>query len=458
MPAYKPGQGVNAAALERLRARKTEQAGVADVPAEDKSEQWDRLLGVAAKKKLRCGVCTRPLSEQDQMAKRIVCLACESTPASSSAASGGLSRQQASFVSEEFGKDLFYFCLRAAPPQPAAPQQERAAGAAAGETSSAADGPKTQRSVPALARGASISESLSLVPRGRAPLSVLSFNLLADCYVRVEGQPWNAFAHCEGGVLAWEARLPLIRELLQSCAADVVCLQEVVMEWRVPPGSEKEEWCSPAWMAELEGYAVVVQGFKQKEWEGQAERNQRVCGVKAPTGVATLYSSARFKEWTPPKHGSGSGLTVFLRSLEPASDAGDATLDVAVGNVHLAGDPSKSAEHVKALGSLKKNLGKRDLCLVCGDFNSECAPTSDVGRWFAEEGFIEAPTGSSWAEPGNGQRLDHIFHSRGLMAVAASGDLPPEEVASGLPCGTCPSDHAPVSTLFAATVRGRCPW
>merc|ERR1712151_1178972 len=98
----------------------------------------------------------------------------------------------------------------------------------------------------------------------------------------------------------------------------------------------------------LQGYTAVPQGFKTKEWESQAERNKRVCGVKAPTGVATLYNHSRFSELSPPKHGSGSGLVVFLQRKENLAGTGDVNLQVAVGNVHLAGDPERSAEHVKA--------------------------------------------------------------------------------------------------------------
>lgn len=77
MPSYRPGQGLSDEAVERLRARKTAANSVADVPAQDSNAQWDRLLGTGATKKLRCGVCTRPLSEDDQRAKRVVCSLCE---------------------------------------------------------------------------------------------------------------------------------------------------------------------------------------------------------------------------------------------------------------------------------------------------------------------------------------------------------------------------------------------
>lgn len=69
--AYRPGQGLNSEALERLRARK-QQA----LPAEDDSKQWDSLLGGGAKKKTRCGVCTRPLSNEEQCTNTFICSLC----------------------------------------------------------------------------------------------------------------------------------------------------------------------------------------------------------------------------------------------------------------------------------------------------------------------------------------------------------------------------------------------
>ena len=64
MAVYRPGQGLAKDTVKRLHDRKCVDAGIADVPAEDANEQWDKILGgPGAKKKLRCGNCTRPLSE-----------------------------------------------------------------------------------------------------------------------------------------------------------------------------------------------------------------------------------------------------------------------------------------------------------------------------------------------------------------------------------------------------------
>jgi len=81
MPAYKPGQGLSNEALVRLRARKQGTEGAVELPAKDQSQQWDQLLGVGAKKKPRCGICTRPLGAEELVAKQLVCDRCTSPPA-----------------------------------------------------------------------------------------------------------------------------------------------------------------------------------------------------------------------------------------------------------------------------------------------------------------------------------------------------------------------------------------
>jgi len=75
MKAYRPGQGLNKEALERLRERRHANDGVADLPAPDSSKQWDRLLGEGARKKPRCGICTRPVSDEET-GMPLLCSAC----------------------------------------------------------------------------------------------------------------------------------------------------------------------------------------------------------------------------------------------------------------------------------------------------------------------------------------------------------------------------------------------
>ncbi|CAL1155606.1 unnamed protein product [Cladocopium goreaui] len=69
MALYQPGQGLNPAAIARLRGRKDVNKVFNDLPAEDYSKQWDSLLGQGAKKKLRCSHCTRHASVASGMAE-----------------------------------------------------------------------------------------------------------------------------------------------------------------------------------------------------------------------------------------------------------------------------------------------------------------------------------------------------------------------------------------------------
>lgn len=452
MAAYRPGQGLNKQAVARLQERKQLNEGIADVPAEDRNEQWTKVLGgEGQKKKLRCGSCTRPLSDEEISQKLLVCSRCKNGEIEKEGVVG------LSLELDEFSTSIEYYCqciasahIQAVPDPP--PLKCRSKPEAMRVEVDAND-------IFRIERGTSMGSNdlLSHVPKGSTSLSVLSFNLLASCYVRVEGQPWNAFSYCADEHLAWENRLPRVLDLLNASGADIICLQEVVVERRALSPGAPEEWNLPAWTDQLHGYKGVLQGLKQKEWDKNSERNLRACGSSTPTGVATFYRNERLEESSVSKHGSGSGTTLFLRCREQP-EPGSAPLEVAIANIHLVGDPSKSDSHVKALEGVKKNLGRQALRIVCGDFNSECERGSEVANWFADEGFIEVPTGTSWAEPSKALRLDHMFATSGLRIIAASGNLSAEEVATGMPCASCPSDHAPVAALFSGTMPGRCPW
>lgn len=207
---------------------------------------------------------------------------------------------------DELGSAIMYYCHEiavAVSTQQAAPVRVCGSNAAlvqkpAPDAKRESSPMEANHNVIPLIRGASLCSSslLELVPKGHTHIGVLSFNVLADCYVRVEGQPWNAFAHCEDAHLAWEQRLPQVLQLLNGSGADVICLQEVMVEKRAPPGGGAEEWRLPSWTDQLQGYAGVLQGLKQKEWDKNSERNQKHIGRSIPTGVATFYNMKRFEE------------------------------------------------------------------------------------------------------------------------------------------------------------------
>jgi len=76
MALYQAGGGLNAEAIARLRGRQDHKA-FSHLPAQDKSKQWENLLGSGATKKPRCSQCTRPLSLTDASTRQLVCPRCE---------------------------------------------------------------------------------------------------------------------------------------------------------------------------------------------------------------------------------------------------------------------------------------------------------------------------------------------------------------------------------------------
>ena len=106
--------------------------------------------------------------------------------------------------------------------------------------------------------------------------SIMSYNILADCYVRVPNQPWSksyiisteypnifidGFPFCADEFLDWNRRRSAISEELKSYQADIVCLQEVMFE------KIDGTWRLPLWLSDFLslGYEGVMQGLKQKE-------------------------------------------------------------------------------------------------------------------------------------------------------------------------------------------------
>jgi endonuclease/exonuclease/phosphatase family metal-dependent hydrolase len=246
-------------------------------------------------------------------------------------------------------------------------------------------------------------------------LRVASWNLLADCYVRVQGQPWNDFAHCSDEHLCWEVRKPKIEEFIATSDADILGLQEVVFEkrdgiWQLP------EWLCSA--AHRGGFTAVMQEMKQKEYENNAKRNLKHVGTATPTGLTTLIRTERLKT-EKAVHGSGSGIVLFLEDKSTAAK-------LVVANTHLVGDPSKSDGQLKQLESIQKSMRSNvppawgAQCarrIILGDFNNSCEEGSEVAKWLSQACFHEAATPASWAEPNDACRLDHIFFSQEAQGV-----------------------------------------
>ena len=278
-------------------------------------------------------------------------------------------------------------------------------------------------------------------------LRIVSYNILADCYVRVHEQPWNAFSYCSEEHISAEVRYPRIVENLIQSNADIILLQEVMFEFR------DELWQLPLYLVDAlqaQGYVAIMQGLKQKDISKNAVRNKKMVGKAIPTGLAIFWKNEKFKEFDVSKYGSGSGMTVYLQIPETKSV-------LCVNNIHLVGDPAKSDQHLKQLEGAKKQLDNKNVhdavkkglvdCVyefVCGDFNGEVTVTtapvctagnevqmkdsSDdkdnsksegehdertrtvIGEWFHDNVFQRAPTGTSWASDATSAELDHMMY------------------------------------------------
>jgi mRNA deadenylase 3'-5' endonuclease subunit Ccr4 len=270
-----------------------------------------------------------------------------------------------------------------------------------------------------------------------------------------------------------DGRRPRLIATMLAANADVICVQEMTFERR------GGLWGLPQWTEAFvaAGYAIVMQKFSQKELEKNSDRNLRMVGRKLPTGLATFYRTDMFTEFLDSKHGSGSGISLFLRLRE-------GNLSICVNNIHLIGDPSKFDVHMKQLHPITKHFEAAEKLLpaapsnvcfqvICGDFNGDVYNTglpSEVSQWFRDRSFQRAATGHSWAGGGSSVlRLDHIMYrlvrypppekagwgsvreaccepasdeeSNALLRSIAAGS-------AGLPNELFPSDHMMVSTLF----------
>ena len=321
--------------------------------------------------------------------------------------------------------------------------------------------------------------SYSLSTSSRSTFRIATYNVLADCYVRVPDQPWNAFAYCTDECIDWNLRTPKLLNEIESANADILCLQEVVFEQR------DGMWSLPAWCDSLlaEGYCGIMHGLSQKEISKNAARNLRMVGTATPTGLAIFYKKNAWVEVLPSKHGQGSGSTIYLKSFTCES------MLLAVNTVHLVGDPSKFDMQTKQLQSAVKSfscieqhaakIGTQSghevviTEIICGDFNGDVnmasveAGDGTVSGWFKDQGFTRVPTGATWADNTSVCCLDHIMyrvvHATGLCSShlelmecsPANDDVALSVLPGGLPNEHHPSDHILVHATMALTITSQ---
>jgi endonuclease/exonuclease/phosphatase family metal-dependent hydrolase len=252
------------------------------------------------------------------------------------------------------------------------------------------------------------------------PLTLLSWNVLADAYVRPEYFPGTPPA-----LLAPGARTPALVERLVASAADVICLQEV--EAKVFAAAREGLGA---------GYAAHFLGK----------------GLGKPDGCATFVRRDRLdvaavRALPYAEAPSPSGHVALLLTLRAGAQA------FGVATTHVKWDsPGTASENrwaTRQLGALVAALEPTLPWLVCGDLN--LGPEDEALGILRAAGLRDAYAGSAHVAPtansnGRARRIDYVFASPALLAEPLP--LPAIDGATPLPSATQPSDHLCIGVRF----------
>jgi endonuclease/exonuclease/phosphatase family metal-dependent hydrolase len=239
-------------------------------------------------------------------------------------------------------------------------------------------------------------------------LRVVSWNVLADAYVKGEYYPRSAPALFDRAA----RRKRVVERLSLYASADVLCLQEV--DSALFAAAEEA-------LGELSG-----RHFKKR---GRGE------------GCAIFVSKARAAsddlEWREIVYGDMSGHVAL----------GVSFASLTVVTTHLKWEPATIApsEH-RGVAQLTELLdawssGAR---VVCGDFNAD--PSSEVLAVARSRGLVDAYASLPAAFTANSnettKRIDFILHTPDLRSTPSP--LPPITIETPLPSDDEPSDHLPI--------------
>jgi mRNA deadenylase 3'-5' endonuclease subunit Ccr4 len=256
------------------------------------------------------------------------------------------------------------------------------------------------------------------------PIRIISWNVLADAYIKDEHYP-----HSPAELLERGARRTVVGDRLLALAdkADILCLQEV----------------------DTAQFALA---------------EEKLITTEAGSGSGTHFGR-HFK-----KRGKGEGCAIFIRKTitnhnEPewkelvftdhsSHIALGATLnfiDVTIVCTHLKWEPDGTPkEEHRGRVQLAEVLdawpsGAR---IICGDFNAE--PTSDVVGLAIERGFkdayVDLPDAFTCNTSAKKRRIDFILHTSEFKATPTP--LSPITDETALPSDKEPSDHLAIEAQF----------
>lgn len=249
-------------------------------------------------------------------------------------------------------------------------------------------------------------------------ISVATYNVLADAYIRPERYPLVAPED-----FLPERRHPKLDARVEALGADVICAQEVdiaafrrfddrlrLLGYRgrwAHRGGGKPDGCATFVRAPWTAEAWMIVEFD----DGPRKRSNRIAlvGALARDGILFAVANAHL-EWHPP----------------------DAPEELRTGLF-------QARQLVARLRGVPR-------AIVCCDGNAE--PRSDVMETFLSAGFADAhdPSARTFVTDGRARKIDHLLHSADLVAEPAPP--PPIDGNTPLPSADEPADHLPLVAAF----------
>ncbi len=255
--------------------------------------------------------------------------------------------------------------------------------------------------------------------QSRPFMRLVSFNVLADSYVRPE---W--YTDTDKALLGSGQRLPALKSLVASLAADVICLQEM----------ESNCFDSLASFLKARNYGGCLMLKGQGKPDG--------CAVFYNTRTLAEPVMARFdyEDEGPGRKRSGHLVQIATFTL------GGSVMGVA--NTHIKWDPTGTpfaeryaTRQIQQLLAVLQKTSQVDNWIICGDFN--VTPADPVLTLLTDAGFSSIQTPCAFPTclvRGEKRAVDYVFWSHGLKVSMVGNPVLPDT----MPDHDHPSDHCPV--------------
>lgn len=259
-------------------------------------------------------------------------------------------------------------------------------------------------------------------------IKLLSYNILAPCYVNLHRYPKSQEAY-----LSWDERKHLILERIEKENPNIICLQEVEHKgFAYIESSLKEQGFraiyAPKAFGKLEGVAIFFK-FEHLLFAG---------------GETIFY-----QDYYPDKHkglpfASGDlALFLYLKTVK-------GTIGIVTTHIHAyfpdIDSPAKKANQLQIKELFNIHIPKRhvDHWIIAGDFNTEIEEIPPI--YLTQNHLLNAHSSLSYPTFKN-KKIDFIFHSKTLPA----SPVPITLTAHPYPSALEGSDHLPVIATFNLT-------